>query len=418
MKVQTLLVLVFSISIVFSQENYTSVIENYSDQSIDEKIDCLFFISGPLGRTNPDALLPLIEALEIEANGQNRIDVLAFFDYFWAGYLVNKSLLNEARLSLERAEVYFKEVENDTMLAETNNLAANIEYLLGNNQNAEKHYLKSMSHGKASGITKFEIYSLTNYAKLLQRMDRYEEAISAIELYLDFFEINNNYKNIANGYAVLGSLYQSKNDLISAIKFFKKSLEASEKSNDRLVLSNGLTNIAIAHFIQEEYDLSYNNFKNALEERKKIGIPYYISQSYHNLGDYKQSLSQLKEALIYYDSALQVSLTNNLNKEALDAYQELAATHELLGDHQKSNEYLKKFIELQSRFQKNNNDTELMLLQRNHDFYLQRERILGNSREIELKSKVYYIQETWRYWIWIIVGSALLILLIIIRIKK
>lgn len=415
MKQLFLALLLFVVVTCHTQVDYTTHIEHYPEQSIDEKIATIFLIRGHLTRTDPDKLLPLIEDLELEANGQNRYDALAFFDFYWGGHLIYKSLLNEARIPLERATTFFAQEENDTMLAEITNLTANIEYLLGNDQLAEKYYLKSAAYGKASGVAKFELFSLNNYAKLLLRLERFEEAFAAIELYIDFYEIEHNYRNVSNGYGVLASIYQAQNKLSEAIQAFKKSLDAAKKANDELILSNGLTNIAIAYFIQENYDLSYKNFKEALAVRKAIGVPYYISQAYHNLGDYHQSLSQYDSALVYYEKALYVSSENNLKSEALDAYEELAATHELVGNYKQSNAYLKTYIQLHSELQKETNDTELMLLKRNHDFVQQRERILGLDRETTLKSKVTNMQKIWRYWIWIATIGGLLVLLVIIR---
>lgn len=402
----------------FNQIDYNQELIDYPTLDLDGKIAKLFYIQGYFGRIDPDKILPLIQELEVEANGQNRYDALAFFDYLWASYLVNKSLLNEARIPLSRAETYFLKHEVDTMLAETNNLLANIEYLLANDQEAEKHYLTSMEYGKKSAIPKFEMYSLVNYARLLARLDRTEEAIAALELYIDFYEVNKNHKNVSSGYGTLGNIYQSKNENSKAIQLFQKSLEASKKADDLLILSNGLTNIAIAYFIQEDYGLSFDNFNAALVTRKRIGNPYYLSQGYHNLGDYYQSLSKYTTAITYYDSALSVSLPNDLKAEALDAYRELATTHELLNDLKTSNNYLKKYIDLQASFQKENNDYELMLLQLSHDFKQQRERIIGEERETTLKTKVTTIQKEWKFWIWIIVGCAIVFLLILLRAKR
>lgn len=399
----------------YSQVDYDKHIANYAHQNIDEKISTIFLVRGHLGRTDPDKIVSLLDELEQEANGQNRYDALAFFDYYWAGHLVEKSLLNDAFIPLERALNFFQEEENDTMLAEIYNLHANIEHLKGNHLAAEKHYLKSATHGKASGVDKFELFSLNNYAKLLLRLKRYNEAKEAIELFIDFFEIENEFRSVSNGYAVLANIYQNLNKPSEAIYAYEKSLTAAEQAQDPLIQSNGETNIAIAYFLQEKYPQSLHHFKTALTLRKKVGIPLYISQAYHNLGDYFQSLDKLDSALVYYEKALTTANDNDLKAEALDAYQELAATYEYKGQHEKANTYLKTYIEKISLLQREKNDNELYLLKRNQDFKLQRERILGDKREVALKSKVTDTQKIWRNWIWIVAIGSLFIIGILLR---
>jgi len=194
------------------QQEIDEYIEKFTKGDLDDKVDVFSELFNSLDRSYPDSAFYFIHILQNDALKEDREDALAHSNYYFANYLINKSLFDEANAKLLLALSYFEYDENDTILAEVYNTYGNIQFLQGNYNEAEENYLKSIVQGKKSDQPKFAYFGRINLARTYIQLDRKEEAIQTLEEVLDFYTAKNDARQIASAYGLLGQIAMDEND--------------------------------------------------------------------------------------------------------------------------------------------------------------------------------------------------------------
>ena len=392
---------------LFSSES-DSLALKFETATTDDKIKMVFAYLPSLERENADSSYHYIKRLQEIGISEKRDDVLAFSQYYFGTYLLNKGARDEAEKKLIDAQDYFLAVENDSVLAELINIIGTMHFMSGDVLRAEEAFLKSMQHGKKSSIKKFQMFSLMNLARVYMRQDKNEKAKELLDEYIDYYKSQNNYINVSSGYGLLGQLAMADNNLDLAIDYYERSLELSLSAGNPGVVGNGYTNKAIACFFKEDYDRAEQYFRLALSYRKLADRTFYILESYHNLGDFFQGIGVYDSSLVNYYKVIELAEETGDKLAAADAYKEIANVYEFLTDYEKQADALKKFIALNQEILGEKNTNELALLRMS--FEAERSQILykADQREDQLKTKVASVEKIWQYWIIVITILILL----------
>lgn len=375
------------------------LIESFDAAEPLKKIELFFLFQGDLERINVDSTVYFIENIYEIAKETQRDDLLAFSDFFYGLYFRAKGMLDESWERFYSSMEYFKKVENDTMISTVYNNYGIIHYLKGNILDAEEAYLSSSLAGKKSGISKFQYFSLNNLFRCYIAQERYNEANEIIQAYLDFYQSENDVKNIANAYGLFGQLNLELEAYDEAIEHFERSLEFSLVNGTPLMVANGYTNLAITHYFQDDFLRAKQYFKLALSYRKMVGIDFYIIEAYHNLGDFFQGISEYDSALVYYNNALEIAENTGNKKAVYDVYSELSDIFERLGDYKSQSEALKKMVSLNAVIMKLKSKSDLqatrLKFEREKDFLN-----WSSSNKISvMEERVASINKIWDYWI-------------------
>jgi tetratricopeptide (TPR) repeat protein len=392
-----------------AQEKLDLYIATFENGDVDEKIGVFSELFNTLDRSYPDSTFHYINVLQQVALKEDREDALAFANYYFANYLMNKSLFDEVEKKLELAKSYFEYDENDSTLAEVLNAYGNMHYLKGNYKKAEESYLKSIGHGNKSHDPKFAYFGRINLVRVYIALDREDEALETLNEVLDFYTAKSDARQIASAYGLLGQIAMGNNDLDKAIEHYERSLEYNLVNGSNLMIANGYTNMAIAAFYKEEYDKSEQYFLLALNYREKTENHFFISESHHNLGSFFHAIGKYDLAAEYFTKALEIAEFGGIKSAISDAYEGLSEVHEAKKEFQLQAEYLKKKIALDRSIFNERSSEELNLLR--VSFANEREQLkLQNAKRMKaLESRVDGVYQTWNIWIWVVVSCIILI---------
>ena len=362
--------------------------EKYKTSSIDEKIALYFQFFQKIERINVDSCLFYIHDFQDELIKTPREDVTAFLNFYWSIFLLNKQFHDEAIHKINKALPFFIKEENDTIVANIYTLLGNIYFYKGELVESEKHYLKSIQSGKKSGNIQFEMLGQLGLANVYIRREMLEEASELVESYLTFAKDLKNDKKLANAYARKGEIAMSRGDIADAIAAYEKSLHHNLLDGSPSNVAHGYTNIAIAHFFQENFDLAHRYFHLALKVRKEVGNNFFTAESYHNLGQYFNAIDAIDSAIYYFHAALDLGKSIQSKNTQADAIYELANIYGELGDFEKKSVLLEEYIALNNAIFKDKSDADIQTLRLSFSSDQKEELINNEVREVILKERV------------------------------
>lgn len=371
-----------------SDENLDGFNEKFRSGSLDEKITLYFEYFPKIERINVDSCLFYIHDLQSELIKTPREDVTAFLNFYWSVFFLNKQFHDEAIHKINRALPFFEKEENDTIVANIYTLLGNIYFYKGELVESEKHYLKSIQSGKKSGNLQFEMLGKLGLANVYIQREMLEEASELVTAYLTFAKDIKSDKKQANAYARKGEIAMTQGDIASAILAYEKSLHHNLLDGSPSNVANGYTNMAIAHFFQENFDLAHRYFHLALKVRKEVGNNFFTAESYHNLGQYFNAIDAIDSAVYYFHAALDLGKTIQSKNTQADAIYELANIYGELGDFEKKSVLLEEYIALNNAIFKDKSDADIQTLRLSFSSDQKEELINNEVRKVILKERV------------------------------
>ncbi|HZH86477.1 MAG TPA: tetratricopeptide repeat protein [Brumimicrobium sp.] len=418
-KILLFLFLLCSFGNLKSQEDINKQLIEYETADVDHKIALFFFFYNKVREIEKDSILYYVKDLQKVGIKNKREDAIAMANFGLAPYLQENSLYDEAIRKLNKAAEYYKKAENDTMLADTYNALGNTVFLQGKIDKAEMFYTESAKFAKRSGEQKFLMLSVFNMARVNIELERYDDAYSEIDSYVQFLKKNDgSIRMLAAAYGLLGQLYLNQKDYVNAIENFTRSMEYGLTVGSMKTVANGYTNLAIVEFFSENYDRSEQYFQLALAYRLKDNDKYYIAESYYNLGDFYSGVNKMDSALINYQRSVDVGESFNNHIVQKDALLQISGIYETTSKPHLQIEVLKKIIEIQGKINKQQHEKELAALKISYDQSFNEALSIGGVREEELKSKLGSYNSIFNNWILLSIICVLGLTLLFFFIKK
>ncbi|MCC5922905.1 MAG: tetratricopeptide repeat protein [Crocinitomicaceae bacterium] len=385
--------------------------QRYRYSNIDDKIALYFEYFPKIERINIDSCLFYINDFQDELIKSPREDVTAFLNFYWSIFLLSKQFHDEAINKIHKALPFFEKEENDTIIANIYTLLGNIYFYKGELVESEKHYLQSIQSGKRSGNIQFEMLGQLGLANVYIKREMLEEASELVENYLIFARDIKSDKKLANAYARKGEVAMSKGDISGAIVAYEKSLHYNLLDGSPSNLANGYTNIAIAHFFQENLEAALGYFHLALTVRKNVGNDFFIAESYHNLGQYFSAIDYKDSAIYYFSAALELGRLIQSKTTQADAIYELADIYGELGDFEKKSILLEEYIKLNNAIFKDKSDADIRTLRLSFASDEKEQLIQSEVREIILKGRVSNAQSIYLAATFLLIALVVLTLL-------
>lgn len=407
LKHATLFLFLFSLH-GFGQD-LSDQITNYLNGSVDDKVTGIMQFHNKLDAINNDTVLFFIRDLQDVGIESGREDAIAMSNYVFGHYLNDNSLFNEAYTKLKEAERYYTFVELDSMICVVHNALGNNFFLQSERNKAEEYYLSSIDFGKRVEDPSFENLSYSNLARIFIGQEKYKEAKQLLDDYIIANEKVSHIRNLGTAYGVYGQLYLNQNKFDEAIDKLERSMEYNLATGNNELIGNGYTNMAIAAYFQEDYVKAKSYFELALAYREKEGKPYYIAESYYNLGDFFFGINELDSAQIAYQNSLEIARNSaNLVGEK-DALMQLSVLYDSIDQPENEVEMLRKYIEVERKLNKEQITRELATLRLSFEQELQQKDYLTQQREKELRKQIDKVDTVWDYWLWIVMVFVLTI---------
>ncbi len=205
-----------------------------------------------------------------------------------------------------------------------------------------------------------------------------------------------NYDGLINGYNNVGAIldYQKKYD--EAIVSYKKGLQISLKRKDKKMEASQLFNIGLAYLKKGELTVAENYLNNSINIRKSIKDFNGIASNYIGYGDLFFAKKEFKSSEKYYAKAMVISSANKLRLKLQESYMGVSKALARQNKHQKSNDYLQKYIALKDSILNEKNtkiiaeiETKYQTEKKEKEIAQQKETLL--SQELKLKNRTLYI---------------------------
>lgn len=281
------------------------------------------------------------------------------------------------------------------------------------------------------------------------RMGDYEKAIEYYISSVNFFERINNRTFMALLYINISDIYTRTNDSVKSTEYTQKALAIAEELSDEDLMSQALMSHAIdlinrKQFVKAEKILdlvepilkrlensSYlQNFfysKGSLAQLRndcKSAIPYFrkslrlakeVDDIHRITGVMKQmfecfnTLEELPESKVYLDSTLLLAEGAGLKMRRKQVYDGIAVWYEKKGDYRRSNEYLKKAIELNDSLISEENVKQIASLEMRYQVAGKESEINRLRTEKELQQLSLRQKNVLNY---ILIGSAVILLIV------
>lgn len=181
----------------------------------------------------------------------------------------------------------------------------------------------------------------------------------------------------------LGEIYMYKGDYESALKYFNKSLKASEGSANMPYLLN---DIGKMYALKGDYVLAIKNQSDALKIAKKLNTKLDVAQSHISLGDTYFEKGDVRAALENYQAAELICMELSATYDLKRVYEGLSRCYSKLADFGSAFKYQSLLINIKDTLYDIETDEKLSGLQFNFE-------IEKKQGQIDLLTKDKKLQE-------------------------
>ena len=355
------------------------------------------------------ALKPLIPKLKSQ---ETKFDV-----YLHLGYYYSSSLnFVESRKYLDLAMKLSKKTRNNKNISETYSSIA-FNFMLANQKDSSIIYTDlSLQYARRSANKSVLAESFNMQAQVYGYFGQTELSVAKNLVSNQLAIDGNDFAKMAKYSREIGQAQLLISNLVSAEKYFKESIEFSEKIFDKrqvaLALSNlgtvfkdrklynvaieynqksiniltslydnnGLgeahNNLGVIYTELQKYDLAAQNFNKALVFYESSNNREKIAGVYHNVGAVFQQQKRYLKALIYLDRSVEIRKQFGSKREIFYTYRILADVYSDIGKIKESLRYMHlylDFIDSNSSIQESAKIAELSELYRSE----QRERLIS-----------------------------------------
>ncbi len=146
-------------------------------------------------------------------------------------------------------------------------------------------------------------------------------------------------KSLERVYNSHGIIAQHLGDYEAALRYFDLGYKAHKKNNSLVGMGRALSNISSVYSALGDFEKSLEiQFKAKQVKMKAQDITYY-SSIYSGIANCLKNLERYDEAILYLDTALNLTQEFGHRSRTLDIYQSYSDLYKIKGDHQKALEY-------------------------------------------------------------------------------
>jgi len=161
-----------------------------------------------------------------------------------------------------------------------------------------------------------------NYANIglaMEGKNQYDRAVDYFLRSLHYNQLINSVQGKLISYNNLGRAYRALGQYTLSLGYFMKALQLSGQIGDVIDVSDSHISIGYTYLLQKKYAEAYHHISEGLNIARSIQSKSLIMQAYQalqdyyaRLGDFKQSMEMLQNALNYKDSMLNEKLNNRM----------------------------------------------------------------------------------------------------------
>lgn len=246
------------------------------------------------------------------------------------------SAYNYVSQPLKSIETYEKALDLIHLLSENNqdrtkagilvNMASAYQKI-GDRENTYKNYLEGIRFAESSKDTIFLVIALNNLGDAYNTYQDYEKSSFHLKRALEL-ALEKGYKGeILRIYLNLGNAETSLKNYDSALEYYNKALDLHSVLRPTTPPFQILYNLGNLYLETNDFEKAKSSFEESIKYCKELSIPQGLYYNYTGLGDLYDKFSNINEAIDWYNKALEVAISLNLNEPVLELHEKLYAMH-------------------------------------------------------------------------------------------
>ncbi|MBU7027165.1 MAG: tetratricopeptide repeat protein [Theionarchaea archaeon] len=184
---------------------------------------------------------------------------------------------------------------------------------------------------------------------IVQDLGEWDTAIDYYEKSLEISEKLGDIHGMALTYGNLGLVYAKKGEWDKAIDYYEKSLEISEKLGDIHGMALTYNNLGSVYADKGEWDKAIDYYEKSLEISEKLGDIHGMAQTYNNLGSVYADKGEWDKAIDYYEKNLEISEKLGDIHGMAQTYNNLGLVYAKKGEWDKAIDYYEKSLEISEK---------------------------------------------------------------------
>ncbi|QZE12834.1 AraC family transcriptional regulator [Halosquirtibacter laminarini] len=183
------------------------------------------------------------------------------------------------------------------------------------------------------------------YAYMLFRSNKLEEAMEKFSILNEYYEKNNNDDLLVKTYNIQAKIYIKQNDYEQAMKLLLHSRDVAEKKDYKDELSLIYNSIARLFYRRGEFHKAIDNFKKGANIQQELNTLHLLCSSYQNIGTVYLQLKEIDKGIDYINRSIPIFQQIGDKKGYMSAMNNLAVIYNLNAEYDKAIKIHQSIIE-------------------------------------------------------------------------
>lgn len=225
---------------------------------------------------------------------------------------------------------------------------------------------------------------------IYKKTKRWDEA-------LEYYEKSNalalkydQYKAASYTFNNIGTIYLEKENWHLVEANYDSAVKYAEIANDNRAMATVLYNMADLYRAQKKYDKALAASLRCLKYDKANEDQYGMYMSYFGVARIYEELNQFAMSAIYADSAEQIAIAGNMNRERIDLYGWWSNVEEHRGDYIKAFDYYRKSRMLRDTMLTETTARQISELQTQYETEKKEQQIVLQQSELSRKNYIIF----------------------------
>ncbi len=358
---------------------YTLTVEVYRQlKDTTNIISSSLAVSDYLSSVNPSRAIQFAEealALAISTNNKNFIGKANMT--IGAAYYAQSNYVSALK-ACEKAVEVFRETGNKADLGVVLNTIGVIYKNWGDYQKAIDYYQQNLNLQESIGDTIQMGRAYANIGNIYFYVGiDLDKALYNYDKSIRFFESKKQFLLVAQQLNSMGLVYKEQKDYGEALVYFKRALKEFKSQNYKPGIASAQVNIGNVYLEGDNFSDALLYCKEALRINQETGNNKEVGSNYRDLGRIYFKWGKYGESLQYFNQALKINKELGHKKEVYELYKNIAEVYEKQGlyktaldnfknynalkDSTISEGYLKQISELETKYETDRKDKELII---------------------------------------------------------
>ncbi len=228
---------------------------------------------------------------------------------------------------------------------------ANYQYAVferqkGNYNNAITYIDKYLEFWQASNNENALADGLYQKAIILDDIGSFDKSLDIYYSILKIYEERQDEYSIATILNALGEILKKTGKLDNAMSHYTRALKMFTNLNSKADIANCYFNIGDTHLMVKEYDSALVYFNKALDIDKEINSQWGVAYDYESIGKVSELKGDLNEALSYHQNALEIRETLGQKRELSSSFTALGNINRKLKNYRAAEEQLQRALQI------------------------------------------------------------------------